>query len=176
MADETPPPGSGDDTHAERVSNVRGVTLLDDEELLFDIRPTWYGKMSLKRAAWWVVATICTVGLAVLYFWYPALKMWRQSKKVRYIVTSERIIEKDAGGLLGTEHTEEYPVRDITDVQTRATWFEQRAGLGTVTFREHDGATSEVALTSIPDYDEVASTIGAYQRRESKQSRHYAER
>ncbi|SFR69862.1 PH domain-containing protein [Halogeometricum limi] len=162
--------------HADRVSNIQGVTLLDDEELLFDLRPAWYGGMTLKRLALWTVATTVTLGLALLYFWYPALKMWRSSKKVRYIVTSERVVIKDEGGLLGTKRTEEFPIRNVSDIQTRATWFEQRAGVGTVTLKERDGKTSEIALTSIPNYEEVASTIGGYQRRESKQSRHYGER
>lgn len=171
--DSGPGPTGG---HASRMSNVHGVTLLDDEELLFDTRPAWYGKMTLMRLAWWIIATTVTAGFALLYFWYPALKMWRSSKKIRYVITSERIVEKDEGGLLGTERTEEYPVRDISDIQTTATWFEQRAGVGTVSFQEHDGASSRVTLTAIPEYDEVASTIGAYQRRESKQSRHYGQR
>ena len=39
-----------DESHTERVSNVRGVTLLDDEELLFDTRPAWYGETLLMSA------------------------------------------------------------------------------------------------------------------------------
>jgi hypothetical protein len=162
--------------HADRVSNIHGVTLLDDEELLFDLRPAWYGKMSLKRLTVWVIITIFTGGLALLYYWYPIMKMRRSSKKIRYVITSERIIVKDEGGMFGTASTEEYPLRDLSDIQTTATWFEQRAGVGTVKFREYDGATSDVALTSVRDHEEVASTIGGYQRRESKRSRHYGER
>ncbi|WP_083252388.1 PH domain-containing protein [Haladaptatus sp. W1] len=163
-------------SHADRVSTVQGVTLMDDEELLFDLSPAWQGKMTLKRSIWWVIATVFTGGLALFYFWYPALKMYRLSKKIRYVITSERIIVTDKGGLLGTKRTEEYPIRDISDVQTRATWFEQRANIGSVTFSEHDGAKSKISLTSIPDYEEVASTVGAYQRRESKRYHHYGER
>ena len=160
------------------MSTVRGVTLLDDEELLFDVRPAWYGKMTLKRLAWWIIATVCTAGFALLYFWYPAVKMWRSSKKVRYVITTERIVEKDVGGMFGTEHTSETPIREITDVETRATWFEQRANVGTVTFREHDGASSTVSLTSVKGYEEIASTISGYQRREEERFRrpHYGER
>ena len=172
------PNDSGAPSHAERMSTVRGVTLLDDEELLFDVRPAWYGKMTLKRLAWWIIATVCTAGFALLYFWYPAVKMWRSSKKIRYVITSERIVEKDVGGMFGTEHTSEIPIRDITDVETRATWFEQRAHVGTVSFKEHDGASSTVSLTSVRDYEEIASTISGYQRREKEKYRqpHYGER
>ena len=176
MSRESSSPEQAQSGHAERIENVRGVTLMDDEEFLFDVSPSWYGKMSLKRLGWWIIATALTAGLALLYFWYPALKMYRASKKIRYVITSERVIVKDAGGLLGTEHTEEYPVRDISDIQTTATWFEQRAGVGTVSFREHDGASSSVELTSIPNYSEVGSTLGGYQRREAKRSRHYGDR
>ena len=38
------------ESHTERVSNVRGVTLLDDEELLFDTAPAWYGETLLMSA------------------------------------------------------------------------------------------------------------------------------
>lgn len=176
MSDEPLSDGSGTPRHADRVSNIRGVTLLDDEELLFDLRPAWYGKMTLKRLAVWATVTILTVGFALLYYWYPIMKMRRSSKKIRYVITSERIIVKDEGGMFGTASTEEYPLRDLSDIQTTATWFEQHAGVGTVKFREYDGATSDVALTSVRNYEEVASTIGAYQRRESKRSRHYGER
>lgn len=168
--------GTEEPSHADRVSNIRGVTLLDDEELLFDLRPAWYGKMTLTRLAIWVTITVLTVGFALLYYWYPIMKMRRASKKIRYVITSERIIVKDEGGMFGTASTEEYPLRDLSDIQTTATWFEQRAGVGTVKFREYDGAASDVALTSVRDHEEVASTIGAYQRRESKRSRHYGER
>lgn len=163
-------------SHADRMSKIRGVTLLDDEELLFDLRPAWYGDISLGKAVLYLSVTLITVGLALLVLWYPLLKMYRKNKKIRYVVTSERIIIKDEGGLLGTAKTEEYPIRDVTDVQTTATWFEQRAGVGTVRFREHDGAGSTVELTSVSDYEEVASAIGAYQRRESKRRGHYGER
>lgn len=168
--------GDASASHADRMSRVRGVTLLDDEELLFDLRPAWYGDMSLGKAVLYLSVTAVTAGLALIVLWYPLLKMYRKNKKIRYIVTSERIIVKDEGGLLGTARTEEYPIRDVTDVQTTATWFEQRAGVGTVRFREHDGASSAVELTSVSDYEEIASAIGAYQRRESKRRGHYGNR
>jgi hypothetical protein len=38
MARETPATAPADESHTERVSNVRGVTLLGDEELLFGTR------------------------------------------------------------------------------------------------------------------------------------------
>ena len=167
---------TGGPRHAERRSEIRGVTLLDDEELLFDTHPSWYGKMTLKRLTIWIVVTSITFGFALLYYWYPIYKMWRSSKKIRYVVTSERIVVKDAGGFLGTASTEEYPLRDLADIRTTATWFEQRAGLGTIRFQEYDGAASDVELTSVPNHEEIASTIGGYQRRESNRNRHYGER
>ena len=176
MAERPRTDGSGTPRHADRVSNIRGVTLLDEEELLFDLRPAWYGKMTLGRLAVWVTVTLLTFGIALLYYWYPIMKMRRTSRKIRYVITSERIIVKDEGGMFGTASTEEYPLRDLSDIQTTATWFEQRAGVGTVGFREYDGASSDVKLTSVRDHEEVASTIGAYQRREAKRSRHYGER
>jgi hypothetical protein len=132
--------------------------------------------MSMARLTWWIVATILTVGFALLYFWYPALKMYRSSERIRYVITSERIGVKDAGGMFGSASTEEYPLRDLADVRTTATWFEQRTGVGTVTFSEYDNVQSEVSLTSIPNHEEVTSTIGGYQRREAKRGQHYAER
>lgn len=174
--EEEPPSGPEPEGHADRVSTVRGVTLLDDEELLFDLRPAWYGDMSLGKALLYGAATLFTMGFALLVLWYPLLKMYRKSSKIRYVITSERIIIKDKGGMLGTAKTEEYPIRDVTDIQTRATWFERKNNLGTVTFREHDGAGSKIELTSVQDYEEIASTIGAYQRREDRKRRHYGDR
>ena len=168
-----PEPGSGP-SHAERMSNVQGVTLLDDEELLFDTHPSWYGRIT-KR---WIWATVLTLGFAWLYLWYPAWKHRRACRRTRYVITSERIIEKDGGGMFGTAQTNEYPIRDITDIQTHASWLEQQFGVGTVSFREHDGATSAVELTSVPNYEEIASTMSGYQRREEEKFRqpHYGER
>ena len=96
--------------------------------------------MTLKRLSTWVLVTCITFGVALLYYWYPIYRMWRSSKKVRYVITSERVIVKNEGGFLGTASTEEYPLRDLSDIQTMATWFEQRAGVGTVRFQEYDGA------------------------------------
>jgi hypothetical protein len=175
-SEETPTTADHEESsrHAERISHVGGVTLLDDEELLFDLSP---GQFKFRWTCLkWGLISLVTFGLGLLVAWYPIWKAYRASKKRRYLVTTERIVLKDAGTMFGAATTQEHPIRSITDVQTSASWIEQRFDRGTVTFRELDGADSTVTFESIPDHEEVASTLGAYQRRNASIGRHYAQR
>lgn len=149
--------------HVARTEHVGDIFLMDDEEVLYDLQPSW--RQHLSSIAIWVGVTVLTAGLGLLVAWYPLLKIYRRTQMTRYIITSERVIVQEAGGLFGTSQTTEYPIRDLADIQSRATASQRRADCGTVSFTERDGERSTVELGWIPDYEEVASALGAYQRR-----------
>lgn len=130
---------------------AKAVTLLQDEEIIHDLRPSWSkwgGALAIG-----VVTTIFLVGFLILGW------VWLARKNSRYVVTNQRIIE--ISGILGTSTTE-YRIADIRQLQTGASWGEKFMGHGNLQFST--GGATTITFHGIPDHQEVANTIRELQR------------
>lgn len=130
---------------------AKAVTLLQDEEIIHDLRPSW-SRWS-GALAWGVVLSLVFVGLFILAW------VWIARQNSRYVVTNQRIIE--VTGILGTSTTE-YRIGDIRQLQTGASWSEKMMGHGNLQFST--GGATTITFHGIPDYQEVANTIRELQR------------
>lgn len=137
---------------APSVPDVTGITLLEDEEVLQDTRPSW--AMYSGSLAWGVLTIWFGVGL--IFFLYAFLARSNH----RYIVTNQRLIEKS--GLLSSSSTE-YRIRDIRQLQTGASFTEKLASCGHITFSS--GAGTTVTFQGVKNYQDIANTIREQQRR-----------
>lgn len=134
------------------VPEISGVTLLEDEEVLHDVRPSW--AMFSGALAWGVVTV--WFGLGLLFFAYA----WLARKNSRYIVTNQRLIEKTG---LFSSSTSEYRIRDIRQLQTGATFSEKLASCGHIEFST--GSGSSITFNGINNYTGIANTIREQQRK-----------
>ena len=135
--------------------SVRGVTLMDDEEVLHVQSPRW------RDYPWSVTIGVLTSWLVVgLYLLY---RVWRRKRGKRLVVTNERVIQSYT--TRSSSDTSEYPIRNISQLETSGErWSLIGSKRGTVTFSAGGGG-ERVELSNIRNYDEVANTIREQQRR-----------
>lgn len=130
---------------------AKAVTLLQDEEIIHDLRPSWSkwgGALVIG-----LVTSIFIVGLFVLGW------VWLARKNSRYVVTNQRIVE--ISGILGTSTTE-YRISDLRQLQTGASWSEKFLSVGNLQFST--GGATTITFHGIPNHQEVANTIRELQR------------
>lgn len=111
------------------------ITLLDGEEVLEESATHWLGK--LLAGNFEIFSTI------------------------EYIVTTDRVIRHVDGVTKST--TDEYPIRDIDQLQTEAKNLNDSMGFGTVTFSAGGGGEI-VRFEHINDYETFADAIRTRQR------------
>lgn len=138
------------------IQNVRGVTLMEDEEVLHDQKPRW-------RAYPWSM----TIGIIGLVFAGAGLLViawvWWRRQKTRLVITNERIIQKRVSTF--SQRSNEYPIRDINQLQTTGDRFNFiGAEHGSITFSVGGGGEM-VTLASVRNYSAIANTIREQQRR-----------
>lgn len=132
-------------------SAVESITLLQDENTIHDIRPSWsrWGGALLIG----LVTSIVLIGLVIIAV------VWLKRKNTRYIVTNQRLIE--VSGIIGTTTTE-YRIADVRQIQTGATWGEKVLGHGNLQFST--GTATMITFNGIPNHQEVANSIREIQR------------
>ncbi|EMA42644.1 hypothetical protein [Halococcus saccharolyticus] len=136
--------------------SVRGVDLMDGEEVLHVQQPRW-------RDYFWSttigIVGIAAFGLGLLVLWW----VWRQKRAKRLVITNERVIQSYT--TRKSSETTEYPIRNIDQLETsgeRRSWIGSKKG--TIAFSAGGGG-ERVELTGLRDYDEMATTIREQQRR-----------
>lgn len=130
---------------------IEGLSLLQDEEVIHDVRPSWSKWMGSIIIG--VVTSVALIGIPIL------LWVWVARKNMRYIVTNQRLIE--ASGILGTSTTE-YRIADLRQIQTGATWSEKTMGHGNLQFST--GTVDMITFHGIPNHQKVANSIREVQR------------
>jgi hypothetical protein len=137
------------------VQDVSGITLMEGEEVLHDQRPRW-------RAYPWSI-TIAILGSWMVVPLVLIPWVWWRRQKTRFVVTNERVIQKRVS--LFSARTNEYPIRDINQLQTSGDRFSFIGTQhGSITFSVGGGGEM-VELASIRDYSSIANTIREQQRR-----------
>jgi uncharacterized membrane protein YdbT with pleckstrin-like domain len=134
------------------VPSAKGVTLLEGEEVLHNVRPSW------SNWSGWIIGSVLLmfVGIGFVTIFVPILARYNS----RYVVTTERVIQKT--GILGTS-TNEYRIEDIRQLQTGASWSEKLIGHGNIQFSSGTGG-SLVTFAGVPNYETIANTIRKHQR------------
>lgn len=132
------------------IPEAEGVTLLDGEQVLHNMRPSWsaYAKDLIGIA----LISIPTLGVGLILLVIP----WLKRNNSRYIITNKRVIQKS--GILSSA-SKDYRIEDIKQLQTGAGWFEKMLGHGNVQFASSAGATSLITFSGIDDYQSIANTI-----------------
>ncbi|ELY90668.1 hypothetical protein C483_11426 [Natrialba hulunbeirensis JCM 10989] len=176
--DETERKGSEADPGAQAKTGTSSDDesfLLDDETVLVDTRPTWWGWTgSLTLAGMFVglglLLSVAELALGILALVPGVLiagYVWYQRTYQRYLVTDRRIIVV-AG--MTTRTTNETWVEDVSGFQTKTTSFSRSRGYGTITVSHTVtpsgfGMGGDLQLQGVPDYEQVAQTI---RRRQSE--------
>ena len=142
------------------VQNISGLTLMEGEEVLHDQRPRW------RDYPWSILLGIAT-SIALVGFLILAWVWWRRRKE-RMVVTTERVIQRRAS--LGSVTTQEYPIRDINQLQTSGDRFNFiGAEHGSIEFSVGGGGEL-VQLSNVRHYSSVANSIREQQRRIAERS------
>lgn len=134
------------------VPDAEGVTLLEGEEVLHNVRPSW------SNWAGWIVGSVLLMFVLVGFLTILVPILARRNS--RYVVTTERVIHKT--GILGTS-TNEYRIEDIRQLQTGASWSEKLAGHGNIRFSTGAGG-SLITFGGVPNYEGIANSIREQQR------------
>lgn len=142
------------DVSPDPVPEVSGITLLDDETIHHDLRPSWSNWS--KSLTIYSLLTILSVGILAPLFIHP----WLARRQSRYIVTSQRVIKKT--GLIGSS-TEEYRIDDIQQLQTGSGWLESLMGKGNISFSTGAGG-AQITFGGVPNYKAVANSIRSEQQ------------
>lgn len=134
------------------VPNAEGVTLLEGEEVLHNVRPSW------SNWSGWIIGSILLmfIGIGFITIFIPVLAR----RNARYVVTTERVIQKT--GILGTS-TNEYRIEDIRQLQTGASWSEKLLGHGNIQFSTGAGG-SLITFAGVPNYQGISNSIREQQR------------
>ncbi|OIB55594.1 PH domain-containing protein [Natrialba sp. SSL1] len=148
---------------------------LDDETVLVDTRPTWWGWTGSLTLAGMFVGfglLLSFVELAVgLLALVPGVLIagyvWYQRTYQRYLVTDRRIIVVTG---MTTRTTNETWVEDVSGLQTKTTSFSRSRGYGTITVSHTVtpsgfGMGGDLQLQGVPNYEQVAQTV---RRRQSE--------
>lgn len=134
------------------LDDLQGVTLLDDEHVLYDLQPAW--------SNWADVLALGTVLLPVFGLGLVLYAMvWLERRHTRYVVTDQRLISQY--GVLSVRTTE-YRIAALRAIYTETGMIERLRGLGTVAFRT-DGS-SMLGFSGIPNYEAVADAVRERQR------------
>lgn len=127
---------------SQTVKEVSGFTLMNEEEVKHNLRPSVVAWMSSTLR---LLIGISTFGIVPFLFTYSN----------RYIVSNERVIKKT--GILST-NTEEYRLDDIQQLTTGQRLVEKLLGVGNIQFKT--AATgSSIKFYGMDDHDNVANTI-----------------
>ncbi|EMA52944.1 hypothetical protein [Halococcus thailandensis] len=138
------------------VQDIRGITLMQGEEVLHDQKPRW------RAYPWSMTIGILGITAAGLGLLIIAWVWWRR-QKTRFVVTNERIIQKRVSML--SQRSNEYPIRDINQLQTSGDRFNfVGSEHGSITFSVGGGGEM-VTLASVRNYSAIANTIREQQRR-----------
>jgi uncharacterized membrane protein YdbT with pleckstrin-like domain len=147
-------------------ASTTGITLLDGEQMLANLRPSWEAWIwqllgggvlfltGLAQLANGGSATGFLLGLLVLG--YVCLARWRS----RYFVTDERVVQR--AGLL-RRSTNEVRVEDIEGLQTDARLIERILRHGHIALSSA-ATTGPVTFNYLSNHKEVANTIRELQR------------
>jgi hypothetical protein len=147
-------------------ASPKGITLLDGEQMLANLRPSWEAWVwqllgggvlfltGLAQLANGGSATGFLIGLLVLG--YVVIARWRS----RYFVTDERVIQR--AGLL-RRSTNEVRVEDIEGLKTDARLIERVLRHGHIVLSSA-ATTGPVEFNYLPNHNEVANTIRELQR------------
>jgi hypothetical protein len=160
---------SSTDTEQRQIphkASTTGITLLDGEQMLANLRPSWEAWVwqllvggllfltGLAQLANGGSATGFLIGLLVLG--YVALARWRS----RYFVTDERVMQRT--GLL-RRRTNEVRVEDIEGLKTDARLIERVLRHGHIVLSSA-ATTGPVEFNYLPNHTQVANTIRELQR------------
>jgi len=160
--------------------------LIEDEELILDLRPHWIAlvgpiAVTVLVVIGWIVALIYApedgtgrsaviwgaLGIGVLVLlWYPlrAIVAWATSN---FAVTSDRIIHRE--GFIA-KHTMEIPLEAINDIRFHQSVFERMVGAGDLIIQSASEFGRNV-FANIRDPEAVQRTI--YQEGERNKERMY---
>ena len=137
------------------VGSIRGVNLMDGEEILHNQTPKW------RDYPWSLTIGVLTCWLGVgllLIAW-----VWMRKRSKRLVVTNERVIQIKTSRT--NTDTTEYPIRNIDQLETsgeRRSWIGSKRG--TISFSVGGGG-ERVQLKNLREYDAIATTIREQQRR-----------
>jgi hypothetical protein len=147
-------------------ASTKGITLLDGEQMLANLRPSWEAwawqllvggflfLTGLAQLANGGSATGFLIGLLVLGC--VVIARWRS----RYFVTDERVVQR--AGLL-RRSTNEVRVEDIEGLKTDARLIERLLRHGHIVLSSA-ATTGPVTFNYLPNHNEVANTIRERQR------------
>ncbi|ELZ06499.1 hypothetical protein C480_09180 [Natrialba aegyptia DSM 13077] len=143
--------------------------LLNDETVIVDVRPTWWGWTGYIALA----SMLLGLGLLLSFVEFAVGMMavipgvllagyvWYQRSRHRYLVTDRRIIVVSG---LWTRTTTETWVEDVSGLQTKTTTFSRSRGYATVA-ASHTvspsgfGLGGDLQLQGVPNYKRVTQTI-----------------
>lgn len=140
-------------------TNVRGVTLMNGEEVIHNQQPRW------RDYPWSLTIGIltCWFGVGFLFFFW----IWRRKRRNRLVVTNERVVQSHTTRLSAS--TNEYPIRDINQLETNGErWSIIGSKTGSIMFSVGGGG-ERVELSNIRNYDAIANTIREQGRRIAKE-------
>ncbi|GAA0456957.1 PH domain-containing protein [Halococcus dombrowskii] len=143
---------TGHRTGDATLDGLQGITLLDDERVLYDLQPAWSNWVDIL-ALGTVLLPVFGVGL----IFYAVV--WLERRHTRYVVTDQRLIAQY--GMLSVRTTE-YRIAALQAVYTETGMIERLRGLGTVAFRT--GGSSVLSFSGIPNYEAVADAVRERQR------------
>jgi uncharacterized membrane protein YdbT with pleckstrin-like domain len=160
---------SSTDTEQQQLphkASTTGITLLDGEQMLANLRPSWEAWLwqilvgglflltGLAQLANGGSATGFLIGLLVLG--YVVIARWRS----RYFVTDERVVQRS--GLL-RRSTNEVRVEDIEGLKTDARLLERVLRHGHIVLSSA-ATTGPVEFKYLSNHKDVANTIRELQR------------
>lgn len=147
----------------------------DKDRETIDVQPKWFLSGHTMK---WIILNIISFGMLPLFTFglslVPIILAFVHRNKTRYTLADGRLHLVRPAGILGGEETSQIPVRDISDIKTTESFLEQRFNVGSVSFRESDGAYSKQTLKAIPRHKQLSEEIGRRQREEAKATRYEA--
>lgn len=150
--------------------SIRGITLLEDEQVLKNVLPSWINwtillvPSGLITLLGLIVLISGDFGGAVIFFilaglLYAYVRYAR--KRSRYIVTNQRV-KKSVGILRRT--TGETRIADIRGLTTEQGILERLVGKGSVLI-DSGAAAGRLGIKGVANHEELATTIREQQRR-----------
>lgn len=150
--------------------SIRGISLLDGEQVLKNVLPSWVN--------WWLLlipaAILALIGLiavidgdvggSLIFFilagiLYMYVRISRQ--RSRYIVTNQRV--KKSVGIL-RKSTGETRIADIRGLTTEQSILERLVGKGSVLI-DSGAAAGRLGIKGVANHEELATTIREQQQR-----------
>jgi hypothetical protein len=159
--------------HVESNADAEGITLLENEHVLANERPSWVN--------WWLVLLVggiiglfglvvllngdvagALVFLAIAGLFYGYVRLAR--KRSRIIVTNQRV-KKSVG--LARKSTGETRIKKIRGLSTEQRLIERLVGKGSILI-DSGAAGGKLGIRGVSDHDGLANTIREQQRRIEK--------